>query len=144
VAQGDWWRHGVVYQIYPRSLQDSDGDGIGDLAGIVSRLDYLNDGTPASLGIDAIWLSPFYPSPMVDFGYDVADYTDVHPDFGTLADFDVLLAEAHRRGIRVIIDLVPNHLDFRTTRLLRPRPCARRRFAVKWADLGVQAEIWRR
>jgi alpha-glucosidase len=105
----EWWRDGVIYQIYPRSFADSNGDGVGDLAGITARLDHLNDGTPASLGVDAIWLSPFYPSPMADFGYDVADYTDVDPLFGTLADFDRLLAAAHSRGIRVIIDLVPNH-----------------------------------
>jgi alpha-glucosidase len=107
-----WWRQGVVYQIYPRSFQDSNGDGIGDLAGIVSRLDYLG-GTEDSLGIDAIWLSPFFPSPHADFGYDVADYCDVDPDFGTLRDFDVLVSEAHRRGIRVIVDLVLNHTSDR-------------------------------
>src|SRR5215218_2041313 len=104
----DWWREGVVYQIYPRSFQDSDGDGIGDLRGIISRLDHLN-GTPSSLGVDAIWISPFYPSPMKDFGYDVADYCDIDPLFGTLSDFDELVGEAHRRGIRVVVDLVPNH-----------------------------------
>jgi alpha-glucosidase len=108
VATGDWWRHGVVYQIYPRSFQDSNGDGVGDLAGIRSRLDHLA-GSPHSLGIDAIWLSPFYPSPMADYGYDVSDYCDVHPMFGTIADFDGLVADAHARGIRVLIDLVPNH-----------------------------------
>ena len=109
MAHGDWWRHGVIYHIYPRSFADANGDGVGDLAGITSRLDYLNDGTPDSLGVDAIWLSPFYPSPMRDFGYDVADYTGVDPLFGTLEDFDTLAAEAHARGIRVIVDLVPNH-----------------------------------
>jgi len=103
-----WWKHGVIYQIYPRSYQDSNGDGIGDLAGIIERLDYLN-GAPDSLGIDAIWLSPTYPSPMADFGYDVADYEDVHPDFGTLATMDRLIEEAHKRGIRVVLDFVPNH-----------------------------------
>jgi alpha-glucosidase len=109
MATGDWWRHGVMYQIYPRSFQDSNGDGIGDLPGIISRLDYLNDGTPDSLGVDAIWLSPFYPSPMADFGYDVSDYRGVHPDYGTLADFDELLRRAHEHGIRVLVDFVPNH-----------------------------------
>jgi alpha-glucosidase len=103
-----WWREGVLYQIYPRSFQDSNGDGVGDLRGITARLDHLN-GTPTSLGVDGIWLSPFYPSPMADFGYDVADYCDVDPQFGTLADFDELIGAAHDRGIRVIIDLVPNH-----------------------------------
>jgi alpha-glucosidase len=104
-----WWQRGVVYQIYPRSFQDTTQNGVGDLAGIIAHLDYLNDGTPASLGVDAIWLSPFYPSPMKDFGYDVADYCDVDPLFGDLATFDRLVEEAHRRGIKVIIDWVPNH-----------------------------------
>ncbi|PWH16260.1 MAG: hypothetical protein DDG60_04455 [Anaerolineae bacterium] len=99
-----WWRDGVIYQIYPRSFADSNGDGIGDLPGITGKLDYL-----AQLGIDAIWLSPFYPSPQADFGYDVSDYKNVDPLFGTLADFDQLVAEAHRRGIRVVVDLVLNH-----------------------------------
>ena len=136
MATGDWWRHGVVYQIYPRSFADSNGDGIGDLPGITTRLDHLNDGTPASLGVDAIWLSPFYPSPMADFGYDVSDYCDVHPDFGTLADFDRLVAEAHARGIRVIIDLVPNHtsdqhLWFQESRSSRDNP---KRHWYIWGD----------
>jgi alpha-glucosidase len=104
-----WWQRGVVYQIYPRSFMDSNGDGIGDLQGIIDRLDYLNDGTPSSLGVDAIWLSPFYPSPMADFGYDVADYCDVDPIFGALETFDRLVFEAHSRNIKVIIDWVPNH-----------------------------------
>ena len=99
-----WWEQGVIYQIYPRSFQDSDGNGIGDLPGIEQRLDYL-----AELGIDAIWISPFYRSPMADFGYDVADYLDIDPRFGTLADFDRLLAKAHARSIKVILDFVPNH-----------------------------------
>jgi alpha-glucosidase len=99
----------VIYQIYPRSFSDSDGDGVGDLRGITEGLDYLNDGSDQSLGVDAIWLSPFYPSPMADFGYDVANYTDVDPVFGTLSDFDELLEQAHRRGIRVVVDWVPNH-----------------------------------
>ena len=99
-----WWQRATIYQIYPRSFQDSNGDGIGDLAGVIARLDYL-----VWLGIDAIWLSPFYPSPMADFGYDVADYCDVDPIFGTLADFDRLVSEAHARGLKVIVDFVPNH-----------------------------------
>jgi alpha-glucosidase len=100
-----WWQTGVIYQIYPRSYQDSNGDGVGDLAGIIQRLDYLSK----TLGVDAVWLSPIYPSPMHDFGYDVADYCDIHPLFGTLADFDRLLAEVHRRSMKLVLDLVPNH-----------------------------------
>lgn len=104
-----WWQKGVVYQIYPRSFKDSNNDGIGDLNGVIEKLDYLNDGTPASLGVEVIWLSPFYPSPMADFGYDVSDYCDVDPIFGNLADFDRLVSETHKRGMKVIIDWVPNH-----------------------------------
>src|SRR5579871_2054920 len=104
-----WWHGGVIYQIYPRSFQDSNGDGIGDLHGIVSRLDYLNNGSEHSLGIDAIWLSPTFPSPMKDFGYDVSDYRGVHPDFGDLAAMDELIAACHARGIRLLLDYVPNH-----------------------------------
>ncbi|HRE47027.1 MAG TPA: alpha-amylase family glycosyl hydrolase [Aggregatilineales bacterium] len=99
-----WWQTGVIYQIYPRSFMDSNKDGIGDIPGIISRLDYLK-----RLGIDAIWLSPFYPSPQADFGYDVADYCDVDPQFGTLADFDRLVDEAHKRDLRIVVDYVPNH-----------------------------------
>lgn len=99
-----WWQLGVIYQIYPRSFQDTDGDGVGDLKGIELRLDYL-----AGLGVDAIWISPIYPSPMVDFGYDVADYCAVDQLFGTLKDFDRLLAGAHALGLKVILDFVPNH-----------------------------------
>jgi alpha-glucosidase len=99
-----WWRHGIFYQVYPRSFQDSDGDGVGDLRGITRRLPYI-----ASLGVDAVWLSPIFTSPMADFGYDVADYTGIDPLFGTMADFDALLAAAHGLGLKVILDLVPNH-----------------------------------
>lgn len=105
----DWWQRGVVYQVYPRSFADSNGDGVGDLAGLIAHLDHLNDGTSRSLGVDAIWLSPIYPSPGLDGGYDVADYTGVDPLFGTLEDLDRLVTECHRRGIRVILDLVMNH-----------------------------------
>jgi alpha-glucosidase len=104
-----WWQKGIVYQIYPRSFKDSNNDGVGDLNGIIEKLDYLNNGTPNSLGVNAIWLSPFYPSPMADFGYDVSDYCNVDPIFGNLDDFDRLVSEAHKRGIKVIIDWVPNH-----------------------------------
>ncbi len=100
----EWWRGGVIYQIYPRSFQDSNGDGIGDLAGITDRLPYV-----ASLGVDAIWISPFFTSPMKDFGYDVSDYCDIDPMFGALADFDAMLARAHSLGLRVMIDLVLSH-----------------------------------
>jgi len=100
-----WWRRGVIYQIYPRSFRDANGDGIGDLPGILEKLDYLAEIVP----VDAIWLSPIFPSPMIDFGYDVSNYTDIDPMFGTLHDFDTLLREAHRRRLRVIIDFVPNH-----------------------------------
>ena len=107
-GQGDpgrpWWAGAVVYEVYPRSFADSDGDGIGDLPGLISRLDYL-----AGLGVDAIWLTPFYPSPLHDGGYDVSDYLDVDPRLGTLADFDALVRRAAGHGIRVIVDLVPNH-----------------------------------
>jgi alpha-glucosidase len=99
-----WWENAVVYQIYPRSFQDSDGDGNGDLRGIESRLDHLS-----WLGVDALWLSPVYPSPLADMGYDVADYTDVEPVFGTLEHFDALLAAAHERGLKLLMDLVPCH-----------------------------------
>jgi alpha-glucosidase len=99
-----WWQSGVIYQIYPLSFADSNGDGKGDLDGIKSRLAYLN-----WLGVDAIWISPFYPSPLADFGYDVSDYCDVDPTFGTLDQFDALLAEAHARRLRVILDFIPNH-----------------------------------
>jgi alpha-glucosidase len=144
---GKWWREGVFYQIYPRSFQDSNGDGVGDLAGITARLDHLNDGTPRSLGVDAIWLSPFYRSPMADFGYDVSDYREVDPTFGNLADFDRLLSEAHRRNIRVIVDIVPGHTSdrhpwFKAARSSRTDP---KRDYYIWADRrpGGPPNNWR-
>ena len=120
--QHEWWQRGVIYQVYPRSFQDTDGDGVGDLPGVISRLDYLK-----SLGVDALWLSPIYPSPMADFGYDISDYTEIDPTFGELADFDQLVAEAHRRGMKVILDFVPNHSSdvhpwFRESRSSRTNP----------------------
>jgi alpha-glucosidase len=99
-----WWQRGIVYQVYPRSFQDSDGDGIGDLRGMTARLDHL-----VALGVDAVWLSPIYPSPMADFGYDISDYTGIDPVFGRMADFDALIARAHGLGLKLILDFVPNH-----------------------------------
>jgi len=99
-----WWQRGIIYHIYPRSFQDSDGDGIGDLRGIIARVDYLS-----SLGIDAVWISPIYPSPMADFGYDITDYCAIDRVFGTFTDFDRLVGEIHRRGLKIILDFVPNH-----------------------------------
>lgn len=128
-----WWQTGVVYEIYPRSFADANGDGIGDLAGITSRLDYL-----AWLGVDAIWIAPFYPSPMADFGYDVADYTDVDPLFGSRRDFDELLEAAHARALRVIIDYVPNHTSERHPWFIESRASrdsAKRDWYV-WRDAG--------
>lgn len=111
-----WWERGVIYQIYPRSFQDSDGDGIGDLAGIERRLDHV-----AALGVDAIWLSPIFPSPMADFGYDVSDYCGIAPVFGDLAAFDRLLAAAHARGLKLLLDFVPNHSSDRHPWFLESR-----------------------
>jgi len=130
-ADRDWWRGAVIYQIYPRSYQDSDGDGIGDLAGIVQRLPYI-----AGLGVDAIWISPFFTSPMKDFGYDVSDYCGVDPMFGTLADFDAVVDAAHRLGVRLMIDLVLSHTSdqhpwFRESRSDHTNPRAN---WFVWAD----------
>jgi alpha-glucosidase len=99
-----WWRHGIFYQVYPHSFQDSNGDGVGDISGIIDRLPYL-----LALGVDAIWLSPIFPSPMADFGYDISDYTGVDPLFGTMEDLDALISAAHANGLKLILDLVPNH-----------------------------------
>src|SRR4051794_8451369 len=121
-----WWRRDPVYQIYPRSFCDSDADGVGDLRGITSRLDHLGGGA-GSLGVGGIWLSPFYPSPMADFGYDICDYTGVDPRFGTLEDFDELVEQAAAPGMRVIGDFVGNHSSdrhpwFEETRSSRTAP----------------------
>ena len=129
--KADWWRGAVIYQIYPRSFQDSNGDGIGDLAGIISRLPYV-----ASLGVDAIWVSPFFTSPMLDYGYDVSSYRDVDPMFGSLGDFEALIYRAHDLGLRVMIDLVLSHSSdqhrwFKESRSSRENPKAD--FYV-WAD----------
>jgi alpha-glucosidase len=138
-----WWQRGVIYQVYPRSFLDGNGDGIGDLRGITQGLAYLE-----WLGVDALWISPIYPSPMADFGYDISDHTAVDPRFGTLADFDVLLAEAHRRGLRVILDYVPNHTSdqhpwFLASRAARDSP---RRSWYVWRDTvpgGGPPNNWR-
>jgi alpha-glucosidase len=138
-----WWQHEVIYQIYPRSFQDSNGDGIGDLPGILSRLDYLD-----ALGIKSIWISPIYPSPMADFGYDISDYVNVHPMFGTLADFDALVAEVHKRNMKLILDLVPNHTSdqhpwFIESRSSRDNP---KRDWYLWRDPRPDGELpnnWR-
>lgn len=133
-----WWRGSVIYQIWPRSFADSDGDGIGDLVGIRHRLDYLNDGQGNGLGVDGIWLSPIFRSPLVDFGYDVEDYTDLDPSFGTLAEFDELVVECHLRGIRLILDLVPNHTSDRHKWFLESRssPNNPKRDWYRWRDAG--------
>ena len=127
-----WWQTGVIYQIYPRSFYDADGDGVGDLAGVLEKIDYLAH----TLGVDALWLSPFYPSPMADFGYDVADYCDVDPLFGDLPTFDRLVEAAHRHGLRVIVDFVPNHTSeqhpwFEASRAARDDP---KRTWYVWRD----------
>ena len=134
-ASDRWWEGAVIYQIYPRSFADANGDGIGDLRGILDRLDHLR-GTDASLGVDAIWLSPMYPSPLHDFGYDVSDYVDVAPEFGTLADLDALVAACHARGLRFLLDLVPCHTSiehpwFADSRSSRSSP---KRDWYIWAD----------
>jgi alpha-glucosidase len=140
VAEAPWWRSAVIYQIYPRSFADSDGDGVGDLPGIRSRLPYLRE-----LGVDAVWISPFYPSPMADAGYDVSDYRDVEPIFGTLADADALVAEAHALGLRVIVDLVPNHTSdehawFRAALAAGPGSAERARYLFR-EGRGGRGEI---
>jgi alpha-glucosidase len=126
-----WWQSGVIYQIYPRSFMDSDGDGIGDLNGITSRLDHL-----VELGVDAVWLSPVFTSPMADFGYDVADYRGIDPMFGTMEDFDRLLAETHSRGLKLILDFVPNHTSDQHPWFIESRSsaCSSKRDWYVWRD----------
>ena len=136
MGEAAWWQRGVIYHIYPRSFMDSDGDGVGDLPGVLARLDHLT-----WLGVDALWLSPVYPSPMADFGYDVSDYTGVDPLFGTLDDLDRLVAAAHQRGLRVLLDWVPNHTSdqhpwFQASRSSRDDP---RRDWYVWRDPGPAA-----
>jgi len=131
MSPDSWWKNGIVYQVYPRSFQDSNGDGIGDLNGIRARLDYLE-----ALGIYAVWISPIYPSPMADFGYDISDFCDIDQRFGSLADFDALLQESHRRGMKLILDFVPNHTSdqhpwFIQSRSARDNP---RRDWYLWRD----------
>lgn len=133
-----WWQKGIVYQIYPRSFQDSNGDGVGDLQGIISRLDYLQ-----WLGIDAVWISPIYDSPMADFGYDISDYCNIHPLFGSLADFDNLVEQVHKRNMKVILDLVPNHTSdqhpwFLESRSSRDNP---KRNWYLWKDASVNGGV---
>ena len=119
-----WWKHGVVYQIYPRSFQDTDGDGVGDIQGIIQRLDYVAD-----LGVDAIWLSPVYSSPMADFGYDVSDHNSIDPLFGNMETFRKLVHAVHASGLKLILDYIPNHtsdqhLWFKESRSSRSNPAA--------------------
>ncbi|HSX35649.1 MAG TPA: alpha-amylase family glycosyl hydrolase [Patescibacteria group bacterium] len=135
MTQQPWFRNATLYQIYPRSFYDTNNDGVGDLAGITAKLDYLK-GNEQSLGVDAIWISPFYPSPMADFGYDVANYCNVDPLFGTLEDFDKLVSEAHARDIKILVDFVPNHTSnqhpwFKESRASKDDP--KRNWYV-WAD----------
>jgi alpha-glucosidase len=133
IGKTDWWVCGVLYQIYPRSFQDSNGDGVGDLLGLISRLPYLQ-----ALGIDAIWLSPIFPSPMADFGYDISNYVDIEPLFGTLGDFDTLVVAAHAINLKVILDLVPNHTSDQHPWFVEsepPRVC-RRPFRLSYAAMA--------
>ncbi|MEU6667043.1 glycoside hydrolase family 13 protein [Streptomyces sp. NPDC046727] len=136
----DWWRQAVIYQVYPRSFADADGDGLGDLRGVTERLDHL-----ATLGVDALWLSPFYPSELADGGYDVADHRDVDPRLGTLDDFDALVAEAHRLGLKVVVDVVPNHTShlhpwFQEALRAGPGSAARERYVFR-PGKGARGEL---
>jgi alpha-glucosidase len=132
----EWWKRAVIYEVYPRSFQDSNGDGIGDLRGILNRLGYL-----VELGVSAIWISPVYPSPMADFGYDISDYCGIDPIFGTMADFDTLLSEVHRWGLRLILDFVPNHTSDRHPWFLQSRS-SRRNAKRDWYIWRDQPNNW--
>ena len=133
-ASAEWWNGAVVYEVFVRSFLDSDGNGSGDIAGLIAKLDYLNDGNPSTdgdLGIDAIWLMPIYPSPSYH-GYDVTDYDGVNPDYGTRADMDSLIAECHKRGIKVILDYVPNHTSIQHPWFMESRSGTSRRDWYVW------------
>jgi alpha-glucosidase len=139
-VSGAWWEDAVVYQVYPRSFADADGDGVGDLPGLRSRLRYLAD-----LGVDAVWLTPFYPSPLADGGYDVSDYCAVDPLLGTMAGFDALVSDAAAHRIRVIIDLVPDHCSsahplFQAALAAAPGSQERARFIFRWHYAVSHAE----
>jgi len=129
-----WWQTGIIYEVYARSFQDSDGDGTGDLRGIIRRLDHF-----VWLGVNAIWITPVFPSPMTDFGYDVADYCAIDPLFGTLDEFDDLVREAHARGLKIILDYVPNHTSDQHPWFLESRRCraSRTRNWYLWRDAGA-------
>ena len=133
-----WWAGAVIYQVYPRSFADANGDGIGDLPGLISRLDHLA-GTDASLGVDAVWLSPIFPSPLADYGYDIADFTGVAPEYGTLADLDRLVEACHARGLRLMLDLVPCHTSIEHPWFAESRSSrsSARRDWYTWADAGI-------
>ncbi|MEO2279216.1 alpha-glucosidase family protein [Pseudoalteromonas pernae] len=142
MANPQWWKGAVIYQIYPRSFQDTNGDGIGDLRGIINRLDYIND-----LGVDAVWISPFFKSPMKDFGYDISDYRDIDPIFGNLNDFDELIAEAHKRDIKIIIDQVLSHTSDQHPWFVQSRQSQDNEMSdwYVWADAnedGTQPNNW--
>jgi oligo-1,6-glucosidase len=151
-AERKWWKEAIVYQLYPRSFKDSDGDGIGDLKGIISRLDYIK-----SLGVDVVWLNPIYSSPNDDNGYDISDYRDIMKDFGTMADFDTLLSEMHRRKLRLVMDLVVNHTSdehawFRQSRSSRTSPyrnyyhwwdAERGKPTPRWSFFDVNSDAWK-